>query len=341
MYRNHYLVLLTFVAGIYACNKVPAHPIFTSFRQPAGFPAPAYAFDTNPVTEAGFLLGKKLFYDPILSANNTISCGSCHIPTSAFTQHGHSVSHGILDRLGTRNSQPIMNLAWSTSFMWDGGIFNLDLQPLAPITSHVEMDNSLTGVLSKLRSSAVYPAMFEAAFGSNEITGTQFLKALSQFMVMCISSESKYDSVLRGQAVFNAGEAAGYTVYQQHCSACHTEPLFTDHSFRNNGIGISAVNDVGRYAITLQETDKYKFKTPSLRNLSFTPPYMHDGRFFSLEAVLDHYTSGVQHTPNLDPLLQQQPQLGIALSPGDKAALLSFLHTLNDRHFISDKRLLP
>lgn len=338
MSRKHFIIMIILVVGIYACNKGIVDVPFTGFKTPDNFPQPTYHFVTNQLTKDGFELGRKLFYDPILSANNTISCGSCHIQTAGFTQHGHSVSHGIFDRLGTRNSPPVMNLAWNKSFMWDGGIFDLDLQPIAVITNHVEMDNTAANVLNKLQTSSVYPTLFKKAFGSDAITSNNFLKALSQFMVMCVSSNGKYDSVMRNQATFTPNEQAGYLLYKQKCNSCHTEPLFTDYSFRNNGLSISMVNDMGRYNITLQDSDKYKFKVPSLRNLYYTPPYMHDGRFFTLDAVLDHYTTQVQNTPNLDSLLQKNSPLGIAITADEKIKLLVFLKTLNDKTFVTDKR---
>lgn len=307
---------------------------FIGFRQPANFPAPAYRMNDNPVTEAGFILGRKLFYEPRLSRNNTISCGTCHIQTAAFTHHGHDVSHGIDDRLGSRNSPPIMNLAWSTSFFWDGGVFDLDLQPIVPITNHVEMDETMDNVLNKLKQHPQYPSLFKKAFGTEEITTARMMKALSQFMLLCISSGSKYDSVMNGTKEFTSQEQQGYTVFKDHCSSCHKEPLFTDHSFRNNGLPIGPNNDEGRYPVTLNESDKYKFKVPSLRNLEFTAPYMHDGRFITLDAVLDHYNSGVQSTPNLDPLLAN----GIKLTTQERQDLLAFLKTLSDRRFLSDPR---
>lgn len=338
MRRKHIVVILLFSAGIYACNKDVAGVLFQGFRQPENFPAPVYRFETNKVTEAGFELGRTLFYDPVLSYNNTISCGSCHIQTSAFTHHGHSVSHGIYDRLGTRNTPAIMNLAWSTSFMWDGGVFDLDLQPIAPITNHVEMDDTVAHILQKLSNTSKYPPLFQKAFGTPDITSANFLKALSQFMVMCVSDNAKYDSVKRSQASFTADEQAGYIIFQKNCNSCHKEPLFTDYSFRNNGINASSVNDLGRYDVTLQEKDKYTFKVPSLRNLDFTPPYMHDGRFLTLDAVLDHYINGVQNTQNLDPLLKKNASLGIPVTQEEKTQLLAFLKTLNDRSFLLDKR---
>lgn len=330
--------MLFFTASVYACSKEAADVFFTGFKQPGNFPSPVYHFQTNKITKAGFELGRTLFYDPILSANNTISCGSCHIQTAAFTHHGHSVSHGIYDRLGTRNTPAIMNLAWNTSFMWDGGVFNLDLQPVAPITNHVEMDDTVEHVLQKLRSTTKYPPLFQNAFGTPDITSANFLKALSQFMLMCISNNAKYDSVMRHQASFTEDEETGYKLFQQKCGSCHKEPLFTDYSFRNNGLKPSSSNDLGRGAITLQESDKFKFKVPSLRNLSYTPPYMHDGRLLTLEAVLDHYINGVQNTPNLDPLLKQNAELGIAITEDEKIKLMAFLKTLDDKSFVLDKR---
>lgn len=335
MYRKQFTVILIFVAGICACNKDVLDTLFAGFQKPGNFPQPVYHFATNPVTKEGFELGRKLFYDPILSVNNTISCGSCHIQTSAFTHHGHSVSHGIFDSMGTRNSPPIMNLAWNTSFMWDGGIADLDLQAISPITNHVEMGETMANVLQKLRNSDTYPSLFKKAYGTNEITTSSFLKSLSQFMVMCVSSNSKYDSVKRNQGpVFTPDEQNGYVLVKQKCAPCHQEPLFTDYSFRNNGISISGVNDLGRYLITQNENDRYKFKVPSLRNLAYTAPYMHDGRFFTLDAVLDHYTSQVQNTPNLDARLQN----GIALSSAERQKITAFLATLNDKSFLLDKR---
>lgn len=310
---------------------------FAGFKKPAHFPEPTYALENNPVTKEGFELGRKIFYEPRLSRDNSISCGSCHIQSSAFTQHGHDVSHGIDDRLGKRNSPPIMNLAWSPTFMWDGGIFDLDLQPFAPITAHEEMDENLPSILLKLKAHPEYPGLFKKAFGSEEITTARMMKALSQFMIMCISANAKYDRVMQQKETFTADEQAGYTLFQQKCSSCHAEPLFTDFSFRNNGIAIGPNNDEGRYLVTLNPTDRYKFKVPGLRNLSYTAPYMHDGRFYTLDAVLDHYRSRVQGTPNLDPSLQ--PGEGIAISDEEKIKLLAFLKTLDDKDFITNRLL--
>lgn len=340
MKRNHILVIVFLVAGVTACSKDVLNELFTGFQKPANFPEPVYHFNTNTVTKDGFELGRKLFYETQLSADNTISCGSCHIQTAAFTHHGHTVSHGIADRLGTRNSPPIMNLAWNTSFMWDGGIADLDLQSVAPITNHLEMDETMPNVLSKLRNSAQYRALFKKAFGNEAITTADFLKALAQFMASCVSSNSKYDSVMRNEAgkTFTADENEGRLLVQQKCAPCHKEPLFTDYSFKNNGLVPSMVNDEGRYLVTQINTDRYKFKVPSLRNLAYTAPYMHDGRLLTLDAVLDHYTLQVQNTPNLDDQFKQNGVLGIPLTAVERLKILAFLNTLNDRSFLFDKR---
>jgi len=341
-YLKYILLMLVFV---YACKKSEdvkeKVETFLGFQTPKNFPKPVYNLANNPVTKDGFELGRTLFYDARLSRNNTVSCGSCHIQSSAFTQHGHDVSHGIDDRLGTRNSPPIMNLAWYKAYMWGGGIYDLDLQPIAPITAHEEMDESVENVLQKLRAIPSYRSKFKAAFGSEEISTAHFMKALSQFMVMCVSSNAKYDKVMRKEdnVVFTTEELEGYQIFKDKCASCHTEPLFVDNEFRNNGLAPSAINDLGLYTATLLETDKYKFKVPSLRNLKYTAPYMHDGRFFTIDAVLQHYINEVQTTPNLDPILSKNGAKGIALSTTEKTKLKVFLNTLNDEEFINNKLL--
>jgi len=310
------------------------------FQKPANFPEPAYSFRDNKVTQKGFELGRKLFYDPVLSANNTISCGSCHIQTAAFTHHGHDVSHGIFDLLGTRNAPAIQNLAWYTSFMWDGGIRDLDLQPIAPITNPVEMGDTMMNVIRKLNADKQYPALFEAAFGSRVITTANLMKALSQFMVMLVSANSKYDRVMRHeQETFTPEEAAGYRIFRTKCASCHPEPLFTDQRFRNNGLPQGDEPDEGRFLVSVEEKDKYLFRVPSLRNLKFTAPYMHDGRYFELDEVLDHYNDGVVTSATLDPLLRKDPSKpGIRILPDEREPLKKFLMTLNDTAFIRDPR---
>ncbi|GAB3017514.1 cytochrome c peroxidase [Niabella terrae] len=338
-YPKQVLILGWVILAGLACSHVDIKLPFRGFQPPSDFPAPVYDFTRNPVTPDGFALGRKLFYERALSRDSTISCGSCHISTAAFTHHGHNFSHGIGDRLGTRNAPSLSNLAWRRSFMWDGGVPDLDLQPIAPITDSVEMDNNLGTVVQRLSESAVYRNLFRKAFGQEEVSAALLLKALSQFMVCCISDQSKYDSVRRGQAAFNTAENAGYLLFQSRCSNCHTEPLFTDNRFRSNGLPPAGRQDPGRYAISLNPEDRYQFQVPSLRNLAYSAPYMHDGRFYSLEAVLRHYNSGVSPDGRPDPLLVHNGQYGIPLTDQEQALIISFLHTLNDRAFVTDRAL--
>lgn len=330
-----YFISLLVTGGILLNSFTVTGNLFTV---PANFPAPVYKFTGNEVTEEGFRLGRRLFYDPILSADNTISCGSCHIQAAAFTHHGHDLSHGIHDQLGTRNAPAIQNLAWYTSFMWDGGIPDLDLQPIAPITNPVEMGDTLQAVLNKLNNHPEYPALFERAFGKDKISTDLLMKALSQFMVMLVSSGSKYDKVMRHEGeTFSSEESRGYELFKANCASCHKEPLFTDMSFRNNGLPPGEEPDQGRALVSVSETDRFRFKVPSLRNLKYTFPYMHDGRFYTLDEVLAHYTGGIRESATLDPLLRQQGgKPGIPLSEQEKIYLKKFLATLNDSAFIKN-----
>lgn len=335
------LPLLT-VLIISACHKkddpVVEKQETIAFVKPAHFPEPTYRLADNPVTTDGFALGKVLFYDGLLSRDGTISCASCHIQANAFTHHGHDVSHGINDRLGTRNSPPIQNLAWSTSFFWDGGVHDLDLQPIAPIENPVEMDDKMNNVIDKLQRNNRYQQLFEKAFGSPGVNSTRMLKALSQFMVVLVSADAKYDRYIAGKESFSDTEKRGLALFEQQCASCHQPPLFTDNSFRNNGVAPRPFGtDYGRYMITLREEDKLKFKVPSLRNIALTAPYMHDGRFGSLESVLNHYDNGFYNSPTLDPAFKN----GLTLSTTDKQDLIAFLKTLSDKGFITDPRFAP
>jgi cytochrome c peroxidase len=304
---------------------------------PKNFPTPRYDLATNPITKEGFELGRSLFYDTILSLDSTIACGSCHQQSAAFTQHGHDISHGFKDRLGTRNAQPVMNLLWNQNFFWDGGVHQLDFVPINALTSPVEMAETLEGVVIKLQRHPLYPAQFKTIFGNSEITSAKMLKALSQFMNVCVSANSKYDKYVRNEGVtLTTEEQNGLQLFKTKCSECHKTDLFTDHSFRNNGL--EATQDEGRYKVTLLDADKNKFRVPSLRNLSYSAPYMHDGRFHTLEAVLNHYANEVRNAPTLDPLLKQNGLLGIPLTSVEKQQIITFLKTLDDMQFIKDQR---
>ena len=309
------------------------------FQNPDYFPAPQYRFSTNTITKNGFELGRKLFYDPALSATGAVSCASCHQQQAAFADAGMALSKGVNGKLGSRNSPAIMNVAWYNSFMWDGGIVDLDLQPIAPVTNHVEMDNTMQTIVQYLQKSNTYPALFQKAFGNNDIKGNDVLKALSQFMLRCISNQSKYDSVMRHEASFTNTEKQGYALFLQKCATCHPAPLFTDQSFRNNGLVTNSEEDKGRFSVTLQASDAYKFKVPSLRNLSFTAPYMHDGRFATLDEVLQHYTTAIKPSATIDAVLLNGTKPSITVSLSEKQQLISFLKTLDDVVFVNNKTL--
>lgn len=311
------------------------------FTVPSNFPEVQYDITANPPTEKGFELGKKLFYDGRLSANGFISCGFCHEQRFAFTHHGHQFSHGIDDLEGTRNTPPIQNAAFMTEFAWDGATSHLDLFPIIPITSEVEMGETVTNVISKIRADKEYRRLFAEAFEGGEVNNENFFRALSQFMVMMVSSDSGYDKYVRGEpgGTFTEEEKRGLEIFRQKCTGCHATDLFTDNSFRNNGLPPNpALNDIGRMEVSGSEADKYKFKVPSLRNVAITAPYMHDGRFGSLESVLDFYGNGIRESPTLDPLLKQGDTPGIPLTTGEKSALLTFLNTLTDNTYLNDER---
>lgn len=317
-----------------ACSAKDQVPGFEGFRKPAHFPEPVYDMQSNPVTEAGFVLGRSLFYDGRLSRDGSISCGSCHIQYSAFSHHGHDVSHGIDDKLGTRNAPALQNLAWYSSYFWDGGVHNLDLVPVAPIENPVEMDETTANVVEKLRNDPDYRRMCRKAFGDEELSGHRMLMALAQFMSMMISSGSQYDRYIGGDAsAFTAGEKEGLDLFRLKCASCHAEPLFTDNSFRNNGLPGS--NDPGRYAITGKPQDMGRFKVPSLRNLKYSAPYMHNGSIGTLEEVLLHYRDGVQPTVATDPQLQN----GISMSSDEMGKIILFLNTLSDPGFLKNEQL--
>jgi len=330
-------------------------PTPLQWTKPSYFPDPVYDLSKNPLTVEGVELGKFLFYDGILSRTDNIGCGTCHQQQAAFTHHGHDLSHGVDDKIGTRNAPSVQNMAWNTSFFWDGGVHDMDMVPPVPIQNKVEMDERVSNVIEKLKKTPIagaakqvdYPKMFKAAFGSDSITADRMMQALSQFMMTMVSATSRYDYFVRGDAsALTAQEKDGLTIFKQKCASCHAGELFTDQKFRNNGLMPNRINDQGRYAITLNADDRLKFKVPSLRNVGLSAPYMHDGRFTTLEQVLDHYANdkpggkdSIYVSPTLDPLLNAAGQKrGISLTSAEKQSIIAFLKTLNDDDFIKDKR---
>ncbi len=299
------------------------------------FPLPALPRD-NPLTEQRVALGKALFNETALSRDGTLSCASCHVFNFAFTD-ARRFSLGVRGQKGTRNSMPLFNLAWKTSFFWDGRAPSLRAQALMPIEDHTELDETLGNVITKLAAAKEYPAQFAAAFGTPEITAEKIGLAVENFLLTLTSFDAKFDRAMRGKATFSDDEKRGFELFMTEfdprtgqrgadCFHCHGGPLFSDHQFHNNGLAPTA--DTGRIRFTKLESDRGKFATPSLRNVALTAPYMHDGRFATLDEVVEHYSTGMQRTPTLDPNLAKHPDGGIPLSAEDKRALVSFLKTL-------------
>ena len=301
--------------------------------------------NNNPQTVEGIALGKKLFFDPILSANNTQSCANCHAPQNAFTD-SKRFSTGVLGAKGTRNAMPLFNLAWNydETFFWDGAAFSLEHQAFSPVRDPNEMNSTWHTVTQKLNTHPEYPNLFYKAFKTKEIDSTLVTKAIAQFERTLISANSKFDSYLLGEAQLTPSERNGFNVFMDetkgdcfHCHGSDKNPLWTDNDFHNNGLD-EIFTDLGRGKITGDPADNGKFKTPSLRNLSYTAPYMHDGRFNTLDDVINHYSEGLKNSPTIDPLMKKVAQGGVRLNEQDKEDLKAFLVTLND-HTITDYRI--
>tara|TARA_B110000211_G_C14082145_1_gene555086 strand:- start:41 stop:1060 length:1020 start_codon:yes stop_codon:yes gene_type:complete len=325
------LVIITCVimvfSGAFTTSKV------VPFSYPDNWPVPAYDFEKNPRTQEGFALGRKLFNDPKLSADNTIACSSCHLSFTGFTHADHSLSHGIKGRIGTRNSSSLINLAWNKSFNWDGGSNNIEVQAITPITHHVEMDNDLLSVVEYLNSSKEYRASFYNAFGDSVINSQKLLKALAQFTLSLTSFESKYDSIYRKEpgVQFSPKEEKGYQLFLNNCNSCHTQPLFTNNGFEDNGLSVDKdLNDLGRYEITKEATDSFKFKVPTLRNIANSAPYFHDGRVNTLKDVMKHYTTSITDRNSLSNHLKGN----LKLSREEQIQIVAFLKTLTDKSFL-------
>ena len=339
---TRYLISLSFTLTLLSCKvdpeinpELPADNI--QQVTPPGWPQPIYQFQNNPLSIDGFKLGRELFYEELLSRDNTVSCGSCHQQFAAFAHAEHDVSHGIDGLLGNRNSPALFNLNWHPAFMWDGGINHIEVQPLAPITNPVEMDETMQNVINKLSNSQKYKSLFKNAYGDETVNTERIFKSMAQFMGMLYSYKSKYDLHNNGEqgGEFTAQQTSGYNLFKSKCAQCHTEPLMSDFSYRNNGLSINAsLQDSGRARITGNLNDLYKFKVPTLRNVLQSGPYMHDGRFTSLKQVLDHYDTGINSSSTLDPLLSS----GIPLTEQEKLDIIEFLSTLSDYDFLYDPR---
>jgi cytochrome c peroxidase len=320
-----------------APNATPYRFTFSQFA-----PQPDLPRD-NPLTVEGVELGSRLFFDRRLSANNSESCATCHNPRRAFSQP-RRFSRGIDGDIGARNAMALENLAWKDSFFWDGRAATLREQVLQPIQNPVEMHEPLKDAVAKISADKDYPRFFQNAFGSPEISSDKIARSLEQFLLVQVSFNSKFDRVMNGQTNFTAQEQRGFELFNTEydpyhgqfgadCFHCHGGPLFQSQDFANNGLD-SAFADLGRYKITKRAGDEGKFSVPSLRNVAVTAPYMHDGRFRTLDEVIEHYCTGMKRSATLDPNLAKHPDGGVPLSADDKRGLVAFLKTLTDEKFL-------
>lgn len=329
-------------------NSRPAYnPSYVDLEIPAVFKdriLPPIVPVDNPLTTQGISLGKKLFYDPILSADGTQSCASCHNQANAFSDSSR-FSIGIDKIKGTRNSMPIFNIAWNyrEKFFWDGRAFNIENQVEGPVENPIEMHNTWKNAVLDLQNHIDYPDLFYSAFGTDQITKELITKAIAQFERTLISANSRFDQFLLEQIDLTFDERIGYFIFEDeskgdcfHCHGSIQNPLWTDNNFHNNGLD-SVFNDIGYEGVTGDPSDRGKFKTPSLRNLKFTAPYMHDGRFNTLDEVINHYSEGVVFSPSIDPLMKSAYKGGVHLSDDEKRQLKAFLLSLTDDSFVTNE----
>jgi len=310
------------------------------------FPEPVISSD-NPLTKQGVKLGRMLFYETKLSKDGSMSCASCHRQEHAFADT-NTLSIGVEGLLGKRQAMAVFNMAWNTNeFFWDGRAHLLRDQSILPIQDELEMNETLENVISKLGAEQSYQDQFKRTFGSTEITSHKISLALEQFMNSIVSVDSKYDQYLRGDVTLTASEERGRELYFAEyneffpstsgadCAHCHSPTNFSNNEYMNNGLD-AVITDNGREKVTLSSKDKGKMKVPSLRNIELTTPYMHDGRFITLEEVVNHYNSGLETSATLDPALANTMNTGLMLDAQDKVDLVAFLKTLTDQTFLNN-----
>lgn len=318
-------------------------------KYPANFGSRFTVPADNPTTVAGVKLGRYLFYEKALSAGNKLSCESCHEQKLAFTD-GRRVSPGVDGSFTSRNAMSLANLLWVRNFFWDGRSSSLEDQAQFPLTDPHEMGQSLSESVKKLSGNTMYPPLFEQAFGTGKITETNILKALAQFDRTLISAGSDYDKYLAGAYKPTAQELRGLALFENapdpatgkrgaNCAHCHGTPKMYKELFHNNGLD-KVPADPGREKLTGQDTDRGRFRVPTLRNIALTAPYMHDGRFATLEEVLDHYSDHIQQSPSLSSFLQgisnDRQGATLALKAEEKKDIIAFLHMLTDSSFINN-----
>lgn len=339
-----YLPFFILIISYSSCKMDPAFVLSDGHNHthydlniPAGLPTMKIPAD-NPMSVEGIALGRKLFYDNILSANNTQNCGSCHQLNNYFVDSNKQFSTGVDQIQGTRNSMPLFNIGYAKNFLWDGSSSSLEEQVIFPITNPVEMHETMPNVVAKLQAHPQYPSLFKAAFGSDIITSKEIMYAIAQFERTIISANSKFDKWKRGEVSFTDQETRGLNVFldmeKGDCTHCHSfGSTFTDFEFKNNGLDSIPI-DKGRALVTKLASDEGKFKTPTLRNIEKTAPYMHDGRFKTLRECIDHYNKNFFYSANLAPELRTIPKN--RMSEQDIDDIIAFLKTLTDEEFINN-----
>ncbi|NEM98667.1 cytochrome-c peroxidase [Pontibacter sp. BT327] len=340
------------IAAIVAACERPASvapaPELVQLQVPANFPAPLPQPAHNPATAQGILLGKKLFFDPALSVNGNVSCATCHQPQKAFSDGQALSSAGVSGKALKRHAPALMNLAWMDGLFWDGGAKNLESLSFAPLRHPDEMGQDIAKLVARLQQHPTYPSLFKAAFGTDSITAAALSRALAQYQRTLVSASSRYDKHIRNEPhkTLTQTELQGLHIFKKNCSSCHATDLFTDNRYHNNGLDNSFPEGdedlyFGYGRISRRTEDIGKYKTPTLRNIALTAPYMHDGRFKTLEEVLQHYSSGVKWSASLAPELQQHAKPGIPLTATEQQKLIAFLHTLTDEAFVKTNYSSP
>jgi cytochrome c peroxidase len=346
-------VFIFIILALFSCRKekVGFKPTPYSLIKPTHFPNMVIP-DDNPLTKEGVELGRFLFYEKRLSGDNTMSCATCHMPQNGFSD-ANQFSVGIDGITGTRQSMALVNLGWENFFFWDGRASSLEEQILEPVPNPIEMHQSWKDAVSKLNADVKYRNLFFRAFNEEGIDSIKVTKAIAQFLRTLVSGESKYDVMYKyeNSMTLNSNEQsvlgtidpeewAGYDLFKSlngaDCFHCHNGPLMQVKKFSNNGLMPNSINDLGRAHVTKNPEDNYKFKVPTLRNIALTAPYMHDGRFATLDEVIEHYSSGIHMSPTIDPLIEFGSQGGVQLDVQEKYLLKKFLLTLTDNNFINN-----
>lgn len=340
--------------------------IFSCRKDKVGYKSTPYVLDIpshfpdmiipadNPMTVEGVELGRYLFYEKKLSGDNSMSCASCHMPDNSFSDPSQ-FSTGIDGIQGTRQSMALVNMGWENFFFWDGRVTTLEKQIIDPVINPIEMHETWKNAIVKLDKDVNYRNRFFRAFGEGGIDSVKAAKAIAQFIRTMISGQSKYDVMYKyengmtlnatEQTIFQTidpEEWAGYDLFKSlngaDCFHCHNGPLMRVKKFSNNGLLPNSINDLGRAAVTNNPEDNYKFKVPTLRNIALTAPYMHDGRFSTLDEVIEHYSSGIHMSPTIDPLIEFGSQGGVQLDAQEKYLLKKFLLTLTDENFVNNPK---